>query len=190
MPLVILTIILSSVVRTVIVDRNDIKGLRTQLSISGLKKTDAGVVARTLYQPVPPPSKHHTPPIMSLIESAVTLGGAFNSIPVMYVRLSVSICNLLVNYFLASDIGNVSTQEQRGTVAREIRDACINVGFFYGEHAPAFQSRSFRTLAVSGHGIPPTTIDNIFSTMKTYFSLPLETKMKVAIYLIAHFLNS
>ena len=38
MPLVILTVIFSSVVRTVIVDRNDIKGLRTQLSISGLKK--------------------------------------------------------------------------------------------------------------------------------------------------------
>ena len=41
--------------------------------------------------------------------------------------------NLLIKGFLDSDIGNVSTSEQRAAVAREIRDACINVGFFYSE---------------------------------------------------------
>ena len=41
--------------------------------------------------------------------------------------------NLLIKIDLDSDIGNVSTPEERAAVAREIRDACINVGFFYIE---------------------------------------------------------
>ena len=34
-------------------------------------------------------------------------------------------------------------------------------------------------LAVTGHGIPQETIDNLVAAMESYFSLPLETKMKV-----------
>ncbi|KIM69930.1 hypothetical protein SCLCIDRAFT_1207181 [Scleroderma citrinum Foug A] len=34
-------------------------------------------------------------------------------------------------------------------------------------------------LAVTGHGIPQETIDNLVAAMESYFSLPLETKMKL-----------
>ena len=36
------------------------------------------------------------------------------------------------------------------------------------------------TLSVTRHGIHHETIDGLFSAMKAYFLLPLETKMKVA----------
>ena len=62
-----------------------------------------------------------------------TVDCAFASIPVMCVEPSISIHNFLIKHILDSDIGNVSTPEQRVAVAREIRDACINVGFFYSE---------------------------------------------------------
>ena len=45
---------------------------------------------------------------------------------------------------------------------------------------PSIEFRSFRILAVTGHGIPQETVDNMFSAMEAYFSLPLKTKMKVA----------
>lgn len=61
------------------------------------------------------------------------------------------------------NIGCASTPEERATLARQIRDACVKVGFFY----------------VSDHGIPQETVDSVFSAMKAYFSLPLETKMKL-----------
>ncbi|KAL4068948.1 hypothetical protein V8B97DRAFT_1872474 [Scleroderma yunnanense] len=90
---------------------------------------------------------------MSLVASAATLNGAFDSIPVI-------------------DIGNASTPEQRVALAREISNACMNVGFFY---------------VVTGHGIPQETIDNLFSVMQDYFSLPLETKMKLYHKEVANF---
>ncbi|KIM69941.1 hypothetical protein SCLCIDRAFT_101558 [Scleroderma citrinum Foug A] len=80
----------------------------------------------------------------TLIASAATLDGAFDSIPVI-------------------DIANTSTPEQRAALAHEIRNASINVGFFY----------------ITGHGIPQGTINSLFSVMEAYFSLPLETKMKL-----------
>ncbi|KIM69931.1 hypothetical protein SCLCIDRAFT_101699, partial [Scleroderma citrinum Foug A] len=58
---------------------------------------------------------------------------------------------------------NASTPEQRATLAHKIRNVCINVGFFY----------------ITGHGIPQETVDNMFSAMEAYFSLPLKTKMKL-----------
>ncbi|KAI6114509.1 hypothetical protein F5141DRAFT_1291217 [Pisolithus sp. B1] len=81
---------------------------------------------------------------MSLAETATSVNGAFDSIPVI-------------------DIGRASTPEERAALARQIRDACVKVGFFY----------------VSNHGIPQEIIDAVFSAMKAYFSLPLETKMKL-----------
>ncbi|KAI6140639.1 hypothetical protein BKA82DRAFT_4172544 [Pisolithus tinctorius] len=81
---------------------------------------------------------------MSLAETAASVSGAFDSIPII-------------------DIGHVSTPEERAALALRVRDACMNVGFFY----------------ISNHGIPQETIDNVFSAVKAYFSLPLETKMKL-----------
>ncbi|KAI6117106.1 hypothetical protein EV401DRAFT_1971540 [Pisolithus croceorrhizus] len=78
---------------------------------------------------------------MSLAETATSVNGAFDN----------------------SDIGRASTPEERAALARQIRDACVKVGFFY----------------ISNHGIPQEIIDAVFSAMKAYFSLPLETKMKL-----------
>ncbi|KIK16931.1 hypothetical protein PISMIDRAFT_15489 [Pisolithus microcarpus 441] len=81
---------------------------------------------------------------MSLAETAASVSGAFDSIPII-------------------DLGCASTHEERAALARQIRDACMNVGFFY----------------IKNHGIPDETIDKIFSVMKAFFSLPVEAKMKL-----------
>ncbi|KAI6107662.1 hypothetical protein EDD16DRAFT_89984 [Pisolithus croceorrhizus] len=81
---------------------------------------------------------------MSLSETAASVSGAFDSIPII-------------------DIGHASTPDERIALAQQIREACVNVGFFY----------------IRNHSIPQQTIDNVFSAMKAYFSLPLETKMKL-----------
>ncbi|KAI6156063.1 hypothetical protein EDD17DRAFT_1764696 [Pisolithus thermaeus] len=81
---------------------------------------------------------------MSLAESAASVNGAFDSIPII-------------------DIGHASTNEERAALAQQIKDACMNVGFFY----------------IRNHGIPEETIDKVLSAMKAFFSLPLERKMKV-----------
>ncbi|KAI6107666.1 hypothetical protein EDD16DRAFT_1694922 [Pisolithus croceorrhizus] len=52
---------------------------------------------------------------------------------------------------------------ERAALARQIRDACMNVGFFY----------------IKNHGIPDENIDRILSAMKAFFSLPVEEKMKL-----------
>ncbi|KAI6107143.1 hypothetical protein EV401DRAFT_2060104 [Pisolithus croceorrhizus] len=81
---------------------------------------------------------------MSLTETAALVSGAFDSIPII-------------------DIGHASTNEERAALALQIRDACMNVGFFY----------------IGNHGIPEETIDKVLSAMKAFFSLPLERKMKI-----------
>ncbi|KAI6114528.1 hypothetical protein F5141DRAFT_1062914 [Pisolithus sp. B1] len=77
-------------------------------------------------------------------QTAASAGGAFDSIPII-------------------DLGCASTHEERAALARQIRYACVNVGFFY----------------IKNHGIPDETIDKIFSAMKAFFSLPVEEKMKL-----------
>ncbi|KAI6123630.1 hypothetical protein EDD16DRAFT_630190 [Pisolithus croceorrhizus] len=89
---------------------------------------------------------------MSLAEAATSASGAFDSIPII-------------------DIGHASTHEERVALAQQIRDACVNVGFFY----------------IKNHGIPEEIIDEVLSAMKTYFSLPVETKMKLYHRRGAHF---
>ncbi|OSX57200.1 hypothetical protein POSPLADRAFT_1050243 [Postia placenta MAD-698-R-SB12] len=51
----------------------------------------------------------------------------------------------------------------RRSLSETIRDACMNVGFFY----------------VSNHGIPSPNIHEAYSAAKDYFSLPLEEKMEL-----------
>ncbi|KAI6107671.1 hypothetical protein EDD16DRAFT_1712176 [Pisolithus croceorrhizus] len=100
---------------------------------------------------------------MSLAESVASVNGAFDSIPII-------------------DIGHASTHEERAALARQIRDACMNVGFFYSENRPSsLDSCHFSNgpTAVRNHGIPEETIDRVLSAMKAFFSLPLERKMKV-----------
>lgn len=51
----------------------------------------------------------------------------------------------------------------RQQLARDIRDACINVGFFY----------------IKNHGIPEESILGAVEAGKRFFALPEETKLKV-----------
>ncbi|KAI6114529.1 hypothetical protein F5141DRAFT_1202458 [Pisolithus sp. B1] len=85
---------------------------------------------------------------MSLPETATSMSGAFDSIP-------------SYRYWTCS-----RTHEERVASAQQIRDACMNVGFFY----------------ITNHGIPEETIDDALSAMKAYFSLPVETKMESKLY--------
>ncbi len=52
----------------------------------------------------------------------------------------------------------------RQRLARDIRDACINVGFFY----------------VKNHGIPEESISGAVEAGKKFLTLPEETKLKVS----------
>ncbi|EIW81555.1 2OG-Fe(II) oxygenase [Coniophora puteana RWD-64-598 SS2] len=57
------------------------------------------------------------------------------------------------------DLGNLD----KVALAREVRTACIEVGFFY----------------VKNHGIPGQIVSNVTSSIARYFALPSETKMKL-----------
>ncbi|KAI9566271.1 hypothetical protein HD554DRAFT_2118959 [Boletus coccyginus] len=69
------------------------------------------------------------------------------------------------------DLSKCGTPEGRLATAYEIRDACMRVGFFY----------------VQNHGIPQSSLDNVHTAMQTYFSLPMETKMKLYHRTVANF---
>ncbi|KAG1739498.1 uncharacterized protein EDB91DRAFT_388411 [Suillus paluster] len=85
---------------------------------------------------------------MSLAESASVINGAFQDIPVIDLSGATS-----------------PDESERKALAYQIRDACMNVGFFY----------------VKNHGIPLECVDNILKVNKEYFSLPTEEKLKVSI---------
>ncbi|KAF9232317.1 2OG-Fe(II) oxygenase [Melanogaster broomeanus] len=69
------------------------------------------------------------------------------------------------------DLSKDTTPEGRTALAHEIRDACMKVGFFY----------------IQNHGIPQECIDDVLTAMQTYFSLPMETKMKLHHKTVANF---
>ncbi|KAN0088084.1 hypothetical protein V8E55_006705 [Tylopilus felleus] len=69
------------------------------------------------------------------------------------------------------DLSKCGTPEGRLDTAYEIRDACMRVGFFY----------------VRNHGIPQSCLDNVLAAIQTYFSLPMETKMKLYHRTVANF---
>ncbi|KAH7913970.1 Clavaminate synthase-like protein [Hygrophoropsis aurantiaca] len=54
----------------------------------------------------------------------------------------------------------------RRALADEIRDACVNVGFFY----------------IMNHGIPENTIDTTIGAAKQFFALPTQSKAKLDIH--------
>ncbi|KZT28696.1 Clavaminate synthase-like protein [Neolentinus lepideus HHB14362 ss-1] len=83
---------------------------------------------------------------MSLADAAEKADVSFSKIPII-------------------DLKNISNSDPsvRQALAEEIRDACMNVGFFY----------------VKNHGIPEATLEAALSETKQFFSLPLETKMEI-----------
>ncbi|KAG8922330.1 hypothetical protein FRC00_007569 [Tulasnella sp. 408] len=62
--------------------------------------------------------------------------------------------------------GVLQDPELRASVAKEIRDACINVGFFY----------------VSNHGVDPTLMADVVGQAKRFFDLPSAEKMEFDIH--------
>lgn len=64
------------------------------------------------------------------------------------------------------DVAALRSRDAAGTrrVAREIGEACRDIGFFY----------------VRGHGISEERIDNVFKSASAFFALPLEEKMKLS----------
>lgn len=84
----------------------------------------------------------------------------------------------------SSDLSDVASADPtvRKRLADEVRDACVNVGFFYGAPiiCPICIFRAdLSFVVVSNHGISETTIADALSATKAYFSLPLEQKMEV-----------
>lgn len=57
------------------------------------------------------------------------------------------------------------TEAERRRVARQIREVCIDIGFFY----------------ITGHGIPQTELDRVLEFGHRFFELPEEQKMSLAI---------
>src|SRR4051812_4066877 len=56
-----------------------------------------------------------------------------------------------------------STREDRMHTARELRSACIDIGFFY----------------LTGHGFTPDDLDGVLTQGRSFFALPADEKMKV-----------
>ncbi|OAX38439.1 Clavaminate synthase-like protein [Rhizopogon vinicolor AM-OR11-026] len=83
---------------------------------------------------------------MSLTESASAIKSDFQDIPVIDLSRATS-----------------PNESERKALADQIRDACMNAGFFY----------------VKNHGISPECMDNALKAIKEYFSLPVEEKMKL-----------
>ncbi|KAJ4482477.1 hypothetical protein J3R30DRAFT_3460013 [Lentinula aciculospora] len=83
---------------------------------------------------------------MSLIHSAEIAQTSFHTIPII-------------------DISHITSNDLsvRRALAMEIRDACINVGFFY----------------VANHGVPDTIIEDFLTRSKEFFALPIESKLKI-----------
>src|SRR5689334_20261637 len=56
-----------------------------------------------------------------------------------------------------------SAREDRMRTARELRSACIDIGFFY----------------LTGHGFTPEDLDDVLTQGRKFFALPVPEKMKV-----------
>ncbi|KAJ3886310.1 hypothetical protein GG344DRAFT_90954 [Lentinula edodes] len=85
---------------------------------------------------------------MSLIHSAEIAQTSFKTIPII----------------------NGADISVRRALATEIRNACINVGFFY----------------VANHGVPQMLIEDFVSQSKEFFALPLESKLKESLHLLGN----
>ena len=75
---------------------------------------------------------------------------------------------------------------KRRKLAELIRDACVNVGFFYGALYRvrwSFVELTYsRGRVVANHGISQATIDAAIEGGKTFFELPEDAKMSVSLH--------
>ncbi|KAL0064287.1 hypothetical protein AAF712_008731 [Marasmius tenuissimus] len=83
---------------------------------------------------------------MSLVEAAGEANQAFKDIPIIDLK------------DIVSPDANV-----RKALAEEVRQACMNVGFFY----------------VKNHGVEEETVGKALSSSKEFFALPMDSKMEI-----------
>src|SRR5208283_2681750 len=57
----------------------------------------------------------------------------------------------------------IGKERDEATIAREIRIAALDTGFFY----------------ITKHGVPPGTVDAAFAVLPQFFGLPLELKERL-----------
>lgn len=69
--------------------------------------------------------------------------------------------------------------QARKALAAHIRDACINVGFFYGPSFPLAALCPVSSSPVSNHGLPESVIGQALGAAKRFFALPLSAKEEV-----------
>ncbi|KAJ2929099.1 hypothetical protein H1R20_g7993, partial [Candolleomyces eurysporus] len=98
--------------------------------------------------------------------------------------------------YLPRDIADAYTGDPsaRRYLADQIRDACVNVGFFYGDAHPVDILRMLTNTSsllthfeVKGHRIPEETIERTIDASKQFFSLPDATKTELDIHKSANF---
>ena len=106
----------------------------------------------------------------SVLQAVSRADYGFKNIPIMYVQCGLPrFFNLRILHLPSiSDMKEADSTDlaARQQLARDIRDACINVGFFY----------------VKNHGIPEEDILGAIEAGKTFFALPEETKLKVCVW--------
>ena len=75
--------------------------------------------------------------------------------------------NSCINFLIVPDGSNTEVdQGLKDKVIQQIHQACRDVGFFY----------------LTGHGVEQSTMDKIFTVMKSFFALPLATKNTINIH--------
>ena len=78
-----------------------------------------------------------------------------------------SISELILVFLIVPDGSNTEVdQGLKDKVIQQIHQACRDVGFFY----------------LTGHGVEQSTLDKIFTVMKSFFALPLATKNTINIH--------
>ena len=78
-----------------------------------------------------------------------------------------SISELILVFLTVPDGSNTEVdQGLKDKVIQQIHQACRDVGFFY----------------LTGHGVEQSTLDKIFTVMKSFFALPLATKNTINIH--------
>ncbi|KAB5591580.1 Pyridoxal kinase [Ceratobasidium theobromae] len=88
------------------------------------------------------------------------------------------------------DISGLSGDEKsKIQVATEIREACIHVGFFYGELITPYRGCIYTKylMIVRNHGVDQQIIDATVEAARQFFDLPLEEKEKIDIHKSSNF---
>lgn len=83
---------------------------------------------------------------------------------------------------MCSDFSNAKSQDaaKRLALAQEIREACMNVGFFYStSNRSTFHFYRLTWDEVKNHGVDQELINEARKNLEEFFALPLEEKQKV-----------